>query len=95
MHFLFIDNIIILCDGTRRNLEKHQLILHLFCKATGMTINEGESTILGEGLIEEVELISNLFPFKWISFDEGLKYLGFRLEPNTCYKILRLDNSKM
>jgi hypothetical protein len=38
-HLLFVDDILIFCEGTRRVIEKFKSILDLFCKAIGMIIN--------------------------------------------------------
>jgi hypothetical protein len=83
MYLIFIDDILIFCDRTKRNLEKLQAILELFCKLVDMLVNEGKSTISSEGMEDEdVSFINKIFPFKWISLNEGLKYLGFMINPN-------------
>jgi hypothetical protein len=43
-HLLFVDDILIFYEGTRRVIEKFKGILDLFCKATSMIINLEKST---------------------------------------------------
>jgi hypothetical protein len=44
-HLLFVDDILIFYEGTKRVIEKFRDIMPLFCKATGVTINLQKSTI--------------------------------------------------
>jgi hypothetical protein len=44
-HLLFVDDILIFCDGSRRDTEKLCEGLTLFKQATGMLINEQKSSI--------------------------------------------------
>ena len=62
-------------------------ILDLFSRATGMQINSSKSTLLTH-LMEpkEVLIYKALFPFAENPLDEGLKYLGFHLKPNSYTK---------
>eukprot|EP01018_Ginkgo_biloba_P039380 Gb_12932 [translate_table: standard] len=41
-HLLFVDDIIIFCDGSRRDLDKFRGILDLYCSATGMLLELDE-----------------------------------------------------
>jgi hypothetical protein len=78
-----VDDILIFCDGSRRDIEKLCEGLILFKQATCMVINEQKSSITlsyldgGESLY-----ISTRLPFRVFELDEGLKYLGFQLKPN-------------
>ena len=85
-HLLFVDDILIFCNGSIREVEKLSEILHLFCKATWMQLNSHKYTITTFNLEEDITReFMELFPFQSYTLDEGLKYLGFRLKPN-CYK---------
>ena len=85
-HLLFVDDILIFCNGSIRDVEKLSEILHLFCKATGMKLNEHKYSIATFNLEDDIiSSILELFPFAATSLDEGLKYPGFRIKPN-CYK---------
>jgi hypothetical protein len=86
-HLLFVDDVLIFCSGARRDAEKLATILDLFGKATGMEINRRKSTLsIHKMEREEVELYLGLFPFEKKGLDEGLKYLGFHLNPNNYRK---------
>jgi hypothetical protein len=63
-HLLFVDDILIFCEGTRRVVEKFKNILELFCKSTGMIINIEKSTISMWGVTkQEHGYFSQLFPY--------------------------------
>ena len=54
----------------------------IFCKASGMIINEDKSYFYYAGL-NESQLISihNIFSFNMDKIEHGMKYLGFHLKP--------------
>jgi hypothetical protein len=55
--------------------------------ATGMLVNVGNSSISFVGVeVKNLEYFANIFPFKQVDLDEGLKYLGLFLKPNTYTK---------
>jgi hypothetical protein len=51
-HILFVDDILIFCEGSRRVLEKFKDIKDLFCKASSMKVNLQKSTIFVWGISE-------------------------------------------
>ena len=71
----------------QREAEVIAGILELFSNATGMEINLEKSTLsthlLGD---DEIQLFSGIFPYKLEVFENGLKYLGFVLKPNSYQK---------
>ena len=50
---LFVNDILIFYDGTKRELEKMENILDFFCSATWMVVNAEKSTISREGVEED------------------------------------------
>jgi hypothetical protein len=87
-HLLFVDDILIFCDGSRQDIGKLCDGLLLFKQATGMEINAQKSSITFSSLDEEETLyIVERLPFQVFDLDEGLKYLGFLLKPNDYRKI--------
>jgi hypothetical protein len=53
-----------------------------------MQINEGKSMISFQNMEEdEIQVYRSLFPFEIKHLDEGIKYLGFHLKPNSYKKI--------
>ena len=77
-HVLFVDDIILVSDGSDRSLSTLYEVLMVFCKASGMIINEDKSYFYYSGL-DESELISlqNIFSFYVDKIESGMKYLGF------------------
>jgi hypothetical protein len=87
-HLLFVDDVIIFCNGSRRDAGKLHDILDLFSLATGMVINGGKSMIITQNMDEEeIEEYRNFFSFEIKGLDAGLKYLGFHLKPNSYKKV--------
>ena len=87
-HVLFVDDIVMITDGSDQSLSILYEILQIFCKASGMRINEEKSSLLHFGLDEsEIISIQNIFSFVVADLKAGLKYLGFYLKP--CRYILK------
>ena len=85
-HLLFVDDILIFCNGSLKEAEKLSEILLLLCKETGMQINSRKSRLTNFNLEYDVmRVMLELFPFLHYTLDEGIKYLGFILKPN-CYR---------
>ena len=87
-HILFVDDVIMMGEGTWENLKEAEKILELYKKATGMHINV-EKSILSENAITEAieERIRVETPYILKPMDEGFKYPGFVLKPNAyCFK---------
>ena len=61
-HILSVDDIILVTDGSEQSLSTLYEVLMVFCKSSGMIINEDKSSFYFSGL-EESELIStqNIF----------------------------------
>ena len=82
-NFLFVDDIFIFCSGSVRELCALDDILNIFSKETWMDINIGKSMVIPYLLSREEErVLSELFPFHTVHFEEGIHYLGFFIKPN-------------
>jgi hypothetical protein len=82
-HLLFVDDILIFCDGSTRDADTLSEGLTLFNIATGMRINAQKSSILFSQTTEErTRYYLDLLPFQTHNLEEGLKYLGFHVKPN-------------
>jgi len=93
-HLLFVDDVLIFYNGLQRDAETLCDIIDLFFHATGMMINERNSTLSFQNLEKEkVEIYKNLFPFEARNFEDGLKYFGFHLKPNS-YENMDVDACK-
>jgi hypothetical protein len=77
-HLLFVDDILIFYDGTRRDVIKLREIIDLYYTSIGMMINIGKSIVSFKGIYEEERLFfSQMFPYNQIEMEDGLKYLVF------------------
>lgn len=86
-HLLFVDDVLILLDGSIRDSHTFSKILLHFSSTTGMLANQSKSTItFARTSIHESHFAHQLFPYCIHPLDRGLKYLGFWLKP-TCQKI--------
>jgi hypothetical protein len=65
IHLLFVDDIILFCDGSGRNVLKLKEILDLYCTASRMKVNLNKSSIsFFEVNEDEVRYFIQLFPFQ-------------------------------
>ena len=72
-HLLFVDEILVFCDGSRRDVEKICQWLALFKRATRMQINGEKSTISCANLEEmEIMYLVSRLPFQVQDLDAGL-----------------------
>lgn len=86
-HLLFVDDVLILLDGSVRDSRNFLKILQIFSVATGMMPNQSKSTITcARTSVQETRIALQAFPFLVHSLDRGLKYLGFNLKPS-CQRI--------
>ena len=82
-HLLFVDDILIFCDGSRRSLQSLRYGLDLFHVATGMEINAEKSYINWVNIsYETYNYLIILFQFPNSPLNDGVKYLGFFLKMN-------------
>ena len=81
-HVLFVDDIVMITDGSNQSLSSLYEILKDFTRATGMMIKEEKSSFYYSRL-ENDELISlqNIFSYTVYEINSGMKYLGFYLKP--------------
>ena len=77
-HLLFVDDILILCDGSRQDIQKLKEGLFPFQVAIGMVVNNDKYTITYSHLDDqEIYSHSSLFPFKSLLIEDKLKFWGF------------------
>ena len=82
-HILFVDDVVMMGEGTWENLKEAKQIIDLYKKATGMHINVENSILFENGFSEEIrDRLRDEFPYIIKPMDEGFKYLGFVLKPN-------------
>ena len=80
-HVLFVNDVVLVSDGSEQSLMSLQEVLNCFCKASGMVINEDKSSILHVGLDDsKILLLQDVFTFPLAKLENGLKYLGFTLK---------------
>jgi hypothetical protein len=86
LHLFFVDDIIIATKADLREWKEIKSILNLFCRASGLQINESKSTFHYSGLLAaDIETFKSIFPFGYHAISLGLRYLGYFLKPD-CYK---------
>lgn len=87
-HLLFIDDILLITNGSRRDALLFKSILAIFSKASGMVCNADKSSIsfLNMDPIEEL-WFAGKYGFNVNDISMGLSYLGFLIKPNDyCFK---------
>ena len=86
-HLLFVDDILIFTNGSRQDVDKVAAGLSLLQTAAGMVVNTEKSTISCSNLSEqETHGIALRMPYRILDLNEGIKYLGFILKPNSYLK---------
>lgn len=77
-----MDDVILFEMGNERE-EKFKEILDLYSKETWTEVNNDKYSILFNSMEEDRVRQSRLvLPFTSVPFDDGVQYLGFKLEPN-------------
>lgn len=81
---MFVDDVLILLDGSIQDTSTFNRILKLFAHATGMEVNRTKSSItLVNTSVNESYAARQAFPYTTQPLDRGLKYLGYWLKPTT------------
>ena len=52
-HLFFVEDVLLFCDGSRRDASKLKEILDLYCTATGMRVNLQTSSISFNGVKDD------------------------------------------
>lgn len=95
-HLLFVDDILIFCDGSRCGLQKLCQGLDMFHIASSMVINNDKSTINWANLVEDdIRWLGDLFHFQCQELDAGVTYIYFYLKPNDWFWILAKIEKKL
>lgn len=82
-HLLFVDDILLFCRGTRRDIYYLFRGINLFKIATGMMINFQKSSASFFRLEDtDLRYMMGYFPIQAVEISEGIKYLGFFIKPN-------------
>ena len=69
-------------DGSEQSLSTLYEVLHDFCNASGIMINEDKSSFY-YSVLDDSELITlqKILSFSVVKLESGMKYLGFHLKP--------------
>jgi hypothetical protein len=87
-HLLFVDDILLLSNGSRRYVDCLHRGINLVKVSTGMQINLQKFTLsLMHLRAPYMRYLSTIFPVLATDILEGLKYLGFYLKPNDYWKL--------
>lgn len=81
-HLLFVDDVLIFLNGSIGDLTDLQNVMAIFQTTTGMEINNLKYTLTVLGCTpHEIQFTLHKFPFTLLQLDDGLRYLGYWLEP--------------
>ena len=82
-HLLFVDDVLLFCDGLRRDDSKLKEILNLYCTTTYMMVDmQKYSFSFNDMAKDQIKSIQHLFLYQLMDFQLGFKYLGFYIKPN-------------
>jgi hypothetical protein len=81
LHLFFVDDVLIMTRATLQEWMEVDRLIKIFCKASGLQVNESKTTVLHAGLLE-VDLIplKILLPFNFAELSVGFNYLGYYLK---------------
>jgi hypothetical protein len=81
LHLLFVDVVIIMSHAFASDWIEIVRLLGLFCKASGLSLNQHKTLVLFEGLTKaELDPFKQILPFSSSPLSSGLRYLGFHLK---------------
>ena len=76
-----MDDIVMVTDGTEQSFSTLYEVFKVFCKPSGMNINEDKSALYFSNLDDtEIINIQNIFAFSVVKLENGMKYLDFHLK---------------
>ena len=82
-HVLFVDDVLLLGEGSYVNFQNLANILETYQKATRMAVNIEKTKLTFNNIPDEfLSRTKELLPFPTASIAKGFKYLGFILKPN-------------
>jgi hypothetical protein len=81
IHLLFVDDVLIMTREVLHEWIEIDKIINLFCKASGLSVNQTKTTIHFEGLSEQELLpFKTILPYTFSDLSTGFKYLGYFLK---------------
>jgi hypothetical protein len=81
LHLLFVDDVLIMTNGSIQEWTEIIDLLKTFCKASGLLINWNKSTFHHANLMDhELALLKALLPHNFVHLSEGFKYLGYLIK---------------
>lgn len=84
LYLLFVDDFLIMTNGSLLEWLEIKEFLHKFYNATGLLINWEKSTFLHANLqLPNLDKIKGLFPYTFSPLSSGLNYLGYHLNSNS------------
>ena len=81
-HLMFVDDVILLGEGTLQEWAAFEVILDTFCKASGMLISMDKSVIIYNNIPNtELLTLTRMIPYKQLPLLSGFNYLGYYIKP--------------
>jgi hypothetical protein len=81
LHLLFVDDVIIMSKASVSEWKEIDRLISLFCKASGLSLNQSKTTVHYEGLSEaELDPFKLILPYKFSHLSGSFKYLGYHLK---------------
>jgi len=81
IHLLFVDDILIMAKASIGEWQEIKRVLDVFCRASGLKINENKTTFLQHGVQQQdLEILQANFHFNFVDLSSGFRYLGYFLK---------------
>jgi hypothetical protein len=81
LHLLFVDDVLIMTKDSLHEWIEISKIINLFCKASGLTVNQAKTTVHYEGISEDdLAPFKSVLPYTFCDLSINFKYLGYFLK---------------
>jgi hypothetical protein len=81
LHLLFVDDVIIMSRASLIEWREINKLIFLFCKSSGLLVNQTKSTVHYEGLTDlELVPFKSLLPYTFSDLSLEFRYLGYFLK---------------
>jgi hypothetical protein len=81
LHLLFVDDVLIMTRATLQEWWEIDKIICLFCKASGLMVNQSKTIVHYAGLTDiELAPFKSVLPYTFSELSSGFKYLGYYLK---------------
>jgi hypothetical protein len=81
LHLLFVDDILIMTKASIAEWKKIKKVLEIFCRSSGLKINEKKTFFLQHGVRQQdLVILKAHFHYNFVDLTSGFRHLGYFLK---------------